>query len=94
MGIWVRAGYWDMLGENAFGSYRQTLESVTRHPMMGIYLSHLRNQKANPDIGYYPDENYAREDYAAIYLLGWCSGVKMVRLFWGSDNLPIENLQQ
>ena len=29
--------------------------------MMGIYLSHLRNQKADPVTGRVPDENFARE---------------------------------
>ena len=28
---------------------------------MGLYLSHLRNQKADPRTGRVPDENYARE---------------------------------
>jgi len=55
------AGYLDMLGAHAFGSYRQLLEQVARHPMMGIYLSHLRNQKENPATGRVPDENFARE---------------------------------
>ncbi len=83
------AGYWDMLGENAFGSYRQTLESVTRHPMMGIYLSHLRNQKANPDIGYYPDENYARE-IMQLFTFGLVQRRQNGSIILGSDNLPIE----
>jgi uncharacterized protein (DUF1800 family) len=34
---------------------------VSRHPLMGRYLSHLRNQKADPRTGRVPDENYARE---------------------------------
>jgi uncharacterized protein (DUF1800 family) len=53
--------YLDMLGENAFGNYRTLLEQVTYSPMMGIYLSSLRNQKENPATGSVPDENYARE---------------------------------
>jgi uncharacterized protein (DUF1800 family) len=53
------ASYYDMLGAHAFGNYRELLEAVTRHPMMGIYLSALRNQKT---VGArVPDENYARE---------------------------------
>ena len=39
------ASYYDMLGEKAFGNFRDLLEGVTYHPMMGIYLSHLKNQK-------------------------------------------------
>ncbi|MFO1285691.1 MAG: DUF1800 domain-containing protein [Rubrivivax sp.] len=55
------AAYLDMLGEKGFGTYRDLLEAVSRHPMMGIYLSHLRNQKADARTGRVPDENYARE---------------------------------
>ena len=40
---------------------REALEAVSRHPMMGIYLSHLRNRKENPATGLLPDENFARE---------------------------------
>lgn len=55
------AHYWDTLANLSFDSYRTILEAVTRHPIMGAYLSHLRNAKADPTIGYDPDENYARE---------------------------------
>jgi uncharacterized protein (DUF1800 family) len=55
------ASYLDMLAGNAFGSFRKLIEDVTLHPMMGLYLSHLRNQKADPATGRIPDENYARE---------------------------------
>ena len=53
--------YYDMLADKAFGNYRDLLESVTLHPMMGIYLTHLRNQKEDLASGRVPDENYARE---------------------------------
>jgi uncharacterized protein (DUF1800 family) len=53
------AHYYDMLGAYAFGNFRTLLEQVTLHPMMGNYLSSLRNQKT---VGArLPDENYARE---------------------------------
>ncbi len=55
------ASYYDMLGEKAFGNYRDLLESVTLHPMMGNYLSMLRNQKEDAAGTRVPDENYARE---------------------------------
>jgi uncharacterized protein (DUF1800 family) len=61
------AGYMDLLAQQGVGSgstpanYRQLLEGVSRHPMMGVYLSHLRNQKENTRTGRVPDENYARE---------------------------------
>jgi len=55
------AQWLDMLGSDGLMTYRQLLESVSRHPMMGTYLSHLKNQKADPRSGRVPDENYARE---------------------------------
>lgn len=55
------AQYLDTLGMHAFGNYRSLLEAVTYSPMMGLYLSHLRNQKENAATGAVPDENYARE---------------------------------
>ena len=55
------ASYYDMLGEKAFGNYRDLLESVSLHPMMGTYLTSLRNQKEDAASGRVPDENYARE---------------------------------
>ena len=53
--------YYDMLSTGALGSYRSLLGAVTLHPIMGCYLSHLRNQKADTATGRVPDENYARE---------------------------------
>ena len=55
------AAWLDMLGDKGLGTYRELLEAVSRHPMMGVYLSHLRNQKADARTGRVPDENYARE---------------------------------
>ena len=55
------AAYYDMLGANAFGNFRTLLQQVTQHPMMGVYLTHLANQKEDPATGRNPDENYARE---------------------------------
>lgn len=59
------ANYHDQLADAATGRYRALLRSVSLSPVMGTYLSHLRNEKAtydtngNPLIS--PDENYARE---------------------------------
>ena len=53
--------YYDVLGANAFGNYRTLLEQVSLHPMMGLYLTHLGNQKEDPAGTRTPDENYARE---------------------------------
>lgn len=53
--------FYDILTEDAFGSYRELLERVTLHSSMGVYLSHIRNEKADPARNVRPDENYARE---------------------------------
>lgn len=53
--------YYDVLLDHAFGDFRSLLEKVTLQPSMGLYLSHLRNAKADPETGSLPDENYARE---------------------------------
>jgi uncharacterized protein (DUF1800 family) len=55
------ADYYDKLYQNAFGNFRDLLEAVTLHPSMGFYLSHLNNERSNPDENIRPDENYARE---------------------------------
>jgi len=55
------AAWLDMLGDKGLGNYRALIEAVSLHPMMGVYLSHLRNQKADARSGRVPDENYARE---------------------------------
>lgn len=59
------AHFYDTLGEHAFGNFRQLLEAVTLHPMMGLYLTHIRNHKTtyNADGARVraPDENFARE---------------------------------
>ena len=55
------ASYYDMLGEHAFGNYRDLMQAVTLHPMMGIYLSHRGNMKEDAVTGRVPDLNFARE---------------------------------
>ncbi len=70
--IWVIAGspngtvkgtphYYDLLLQNSFGNYRDLMEDVTLHPVMGAYLDHLRNRKPDLASNRFPDENYARE---------------------------------
>ena len=55
------ANFYDLFEKHAFGNYRNLLLEVALHPVMGIYLSHLGNQKANPAANIFPDENFARE---------------------------------
>ncbi|MBK9654269.1 MAG: DUF1800 family protein [Rhodanobacteraceae bacterium] len=64
------AEYNDILLRGAFGNYRDLLREVTLSPMMGAFLTHLRNQKTDWTLDaannlvaglIQPDENYARE---------------------------------
>ena len=57
--------YYDTLVRGAFGNFRQLLQDVTLHPMMGTYLTYIGNRKERFDstgkLTQAPDENYARE---------------------------------
>lgn len=55
------ADFYSRLATHAFGNFRTLLEEVTLHPMMGLYLSHLGNEKGDLASGRVPDENFARE---------------------------------
>lgn len=80
------ASYYDTLMTHAFGNYRNLLEAVTLHPMMGIYLTSIKNQKATGNS--VPDENYAREVMQlftiGLYQLNLDGSLKM------SNGKPIE----
>ena len=87
------AAYYDILGNGAFGNFRTLLENVTLSPMMGNYLSSLRNSKADPTTGQTPDENYAREVMQLFTI-----GLEMLQpdgtLQLGVDGLPIATYNQ
>ena len=53
------AGYYDVLGQDAFSNFRTLLNDITLNPMMGQFLSMQGNDKGNATTD--PDENYARE---------------------------------
>lgn len=60
------AKFYDQLAAAATGNYRTLIEDISKSPIMGSYLSHLKNQKAVIDsatgaVLISPDENYARE---------------------------------
>ena len=55
------AVYYDILTNNSLGNFRTLLEQVTLSPAMGRYLTHFRNDKADPSVGRHADQNYARE---------------------------------
>jgi uncharacterized protein (DUF1800 family) len=56
-----QADFYDIFLYKGLGNYRNILEDVTYHNLMGFYLSHLYNRKSDPVIGRFPDENFARE---------------------------------
>ncbi|SKA77036.1 CHRD domain-containing protein [Prosthecobacter debontii] len=84
------AAYWDMLADNAFGPYRSILEKVTYSPMMGIYLSHLRNRAeyVSGGVSIFPDENYARE-IMQLFSIGLVLRHPDGSLVLGPNGLPI-----
>jgi len=55
------ASFYDILAKNALGNFEDLLLDVTLSPVMGTYLSHLGNKKANPIENTFPDQNFARE---------------------------------
>ncbi len=55
------ASYYDVLSKQAFGNYRDVLEEVALHPVMGLYLSMLRHEKADPERNIRSAENFVRE---------------------------------
>lgn len=85
------ANYWDMLASNAFGSYRTILQNVTYSPMMGVYLSHLKNQAAKGTIS--PDENYARE-IMQLFSIGLVQRFQDGSLQLDASGLPIPTYDQ
>ena len=82
------ANYWDQLANNAFGFYSDALHDASLHPIMGTWLSHLRNKKSDPAIGSFPDENYARE-VMQLFSFGLVHRAKNGNILLGSDSLPI-----
>ena len=87
------AYYYDQLGNGAFGNFRALLETVTLSPMMGRYLSSLRNSKADPVTGQTPDENYARE-VMQLFTIGLVQLQPDGTLALGADGLPIPTYNQ
>ncbi len=87
------AAYYDLLGNGAFGNFRTLLENITLHPMMGLYLSSLRNSKADPATGQTPDENYARE-VMQLFTIGLSQLQPDGTLALGVDGLPVATYNQ
>ena len=53
--------FYDMLATESTGNFRTMLERVTLSPVMGVYLTMVRNERADPTRNIRPDENFARE---------------------------------
>ncbi len=53
--------YQRLMGDHAFGAYRDLLAAITLDPSMGYFLDMVNNAKANPATGTAANENYARE---------------------------------
>ena len=91
------AAYYDMLGNGAFGNFRALIENVTLSPMMGLYISSLRNSKATFDSNGVtittPDENYARE-VMHLFTIGLNQLQPDGTLVLGSDGLPVPTYNQ
>lgn len=83
------ADYYDTLARHASLTYRDLLEEVSQHSVMGAYLSHLRNEKENPAAGYFPDENYARE-VMQLFTFGLVARNPNGSIKLGADSLPIQ----
>lgn len=87
------ARYYDILVRHAFGNYRELLEEITVDPLMGQYLSHLQNAKADPALGLVPDENFARE-IMQLFSIGLVELHPDGTLRLGADGLPIATYDQ
>jgi uncharacterized protein (DUF1800 family) len=92
------AAYYDTLKAGASGSYRSLIEAVSKHPVMGRYLSHLRNAAAvvDPETGEVlvsPDENYARE-IMQLFSIGLVELHLDGSLKLGPDGLPVPTYDQ
>lgn len=91
------SNYYDLLKDRGNGSYRALLEGVSLHPIMGQYLSHLRNQKQVINSSgvalVSPDENYARE-IMQLFSIGLVRLHPDGSLVLAGDGLPVPTYDQ
>jgi uncharacterized protein (DUF1800 family) len=73
--------YQRLLGDSAFGTFRDLLGKMTLNPAMGYYLDMVNNDKANPKKNTVANENYARE-VMQLFTLG------LVQLNQDGTNVP------
>ncbi len=87
------ANYYDILVRHAFGNYRQLLEDVARSPVMGVYLSHMGNEKPDPARNIRPDENFARE-ILQLFTIGLVDLNEDGSVITNKDGLPVPSYDQ
>ncbi|MEA2602805.1 MAG: hypothetical protein QOF89_3797 [Acidobacteriota bacterium] len=87
------AAYLDLLGQHAFGNFRELLEAVTLSPVMGVYLNMAGSSKSIPDQGLNPNENYARE-ILQLFSIGLYELHPDGTLRLDADNQPIPTYDQ
>ena len=91
------AGYNDTLKTHAFGDLDTLLYHVSRHPLMGHWLSHFKNRQTtvdnNGNIIASPDENYARE-IMQLFSIGLLELHPDGTLKLDENGLPIETYTQ
>jgi uncharacterized protein (DUF1800 family) len=85
----MSANHLDILARNAFGNFRTLLEEVSLSPAMGVYLTHLANEKTDLANGRLPDENYARE-IMQLFTIGLVELNPDGSMKLGTDGLPME----
>jgi uncharacterized protein (DUF1800 family) len=86
--------YYDMLADDAFSNFRQTLYDVTLHPIMGDYLN-MRGNNVTVTAGVQssPNENYARE-VMQLFTVGLYMLQPDGTLMLDSNSQPIATYQQ
>ncbi|MCB1062524.1 MAG: DUF1800 family protein [Verrucomicrobiae bacterium] len=87
------AKYYDILADHTDGNYLTILRDVSKSPIMGQYLSSLKNSKAVLDgqgnVIIAPDENYARE-IMQLFSIGLLFRHPDGSLVLNSRGLPIQ----
>jgi uncharacterized protein (DUF1800 family) len=87
------AAYLDLLGQHAFGNFRDLLEAVTLSPTMGKYLDMAGSSKTITTLGVNPNENYARE-IQQLFSIGLYELHPDGTLHLDSNNQPIPTYNQ
>ncbi|NNC87460.1 MAG: DUF1800 family protein, partial [Akkermansiaceae bacterium] len=89
---YAAADWWDDLGAFGTGNFRDLIEYVSKSPLMGQYLSHLKNETIRDGEGniiVFPDENYARE-IQQLFSIGLLQLLPDGRVRLGGNGQPIQ----